>query len=62
VNSGAVGVVPVGVISIQGLVSTALSSRPGGKVMCETVPRARAWPMPMSTTAGICTGTFTRTL
>ena len=62
VNSGAVGGVPVGVVSIHGLVSAAVSSRPGGKVMCETVPLARAWPIPMSTTAGICTGTLTRTL
>ena len=62
VNSGAVGGVPVGVVSIHGLVSDAVSSRPGGKVMCDTVPLARAWPIPMSTTAGICTGTLTRTL
>ena len=61
-NSGAVGGVPVGVVSIHGLVSAAVSSRPGGKVMWDTVPLARAWPIPMSTTAGICTGTLTRTL
>ena len=50
------------VVSIHWLVSAAVSSRPGGKVMCDTVPLARAWPIPMSTTAGICTGTLTRTL
>ncbi len=62
VNSGAVGGAPVGVISIQGLGSAVVSSRSGGKVMCATVPLASAWPMPMSTTAGICTGTLTLTL
>ncbi len=30
--------------------------------MWETAPLVAAWPSAMSTTAGICTGTFTRTL
>jgi hypothetical protein len=30
--------------------------------MWETVPLAAAWPRAMSTTAGICAGTFTFTL
>jgi hypothetical protein len=60
-NTGAVGGVE-GVMSIHGLDSAAAGSRLQGKVMCDTVPRAMACPMPMSTTAGICTGTCTRTL
>ena len=58
----AVGGVPVGVSSAMMLGSAAVSSSPGGKVMCDTVPLASAWPMPMSTTAGTCRGTSTLTL
>src|SRR6266542_814954 len=60
-NTGAVGGVD-GVMTIQGPDSAAAGSRFHGKLMCETEPRAMALPMPMSTTAGICTGTWTRTL
>ncbi len=60
-NTGAVGG-DEAVVAIHGPDSAAPGSRLQGKVMCDTEPLATALPMPMSTIAGICTGTWTRAL